>query len=643
MLTAALAVVVLVAMRAGVIASVSSDLAHHYALIKEFLDFGGRSVSRPYLGEMNVYPALTHWTLAQLTAVTGSVMRSISLSLIIGTTLIYTCFFLMAVRRSFGKSLITLALFSVILYPLEKLRLAAGDEIIGNFFLSQFFAEALFMACALLIYRLTKPFSAMRTLTVCFAIWVLPYAHLLPALRLLVIFGIVFLFDFYLMARQEKREVWRKKIPLMSFQGFAYGLIGLLLVWQHPAYAAMKHLSTNNGALAFGISPTVIGLLLVVFSAIVLPFLLWRTIKYREETGTFDRLALAMGLGASILLLAQLAALLIFKSGSPYAVAKHLFFVFTIDSLLLAVSISRLVDMGPVGQLFRGDSPADKLEARPELLAAMAILAAVLTVSSFYPAQSAFNMDQFVKLQRLVNSFPPGKVVLPMDSSLHGSLNYLVAIGDRRMPRDKTSLDVWRKKTGAIVQDALDGKIKIDYMVIDSPMKYKDIIPSLPHVQFVTYAKMPYEVVDRQGAIQRLEFGYSISFGANPDAQGFLAHGWSGTEPWGVWSEKETSTLKFRMNPSGKDVKYALKLDMKPFIAKDRTKQTVAVFVNNAKVAQQELTSRQELILPVSPDDDGVVVIDFKIKEPVSPKQLGLSADNRELGIGLVSMELMKF
>jgi len=642
MLSAAFAVMVLVVMRAGVVASGSVDLAHHYALIKEFLDFGGRTVSRPYLGEMNIYPAMSHWTMAHLTAVTGSIIRSISLSLIICTTLIYICFFIMALRNSFGKSLITLSLFSVILYPLEKLHLAAGYEIIGNFFLAQLFAEALFMVLALLIYRLTKPFSVMRTLTICIATWILPYAHLLPGLRLLVVFGVILMLDFYLVVSREKHEAWRKQLPYMALQGFAYGLIGLLLVWRHPAYAAFKQLATNNGGLEFGISLTVIGIALVLFSATVIPFLLWRTIKYREETGTFDRLALAMGIGASLLLLAQLAALLIVKSGSPYAVAKHMFFLFTTDSLLLAIGISRLLDMRPVGKFFRSDPSTAKLEARPELLAAIAILAAVFTVFSFYPAQSIFNMDRFDKLQKLVNCFPADKVVLPMDSSLPGVLNYLVAISDRHLPRNKTSLDLLRDKTDAIVKDASEGKIKIDYMVIDNPIKYKDIFPSLPHVQFVTYAQMPYEIVGQYDMIQRMEVGDIIRFGDNPVALKFLVGGWSNLEPWGVWSDAETSTLIFRVNTHGKALKYALKVTMNPWIAKGRYKQQLAVLVNKAKIAQRELTAPLELILPVHPDADDSVQIDFKIKDPMSPSQLGISSDSRKLGIGLISMELIK-
>jgi hypothetical protein len=99
-LSSVLAVIGLLISRARVIPSWSVDLANHYALIKEFIDFGGRTVPRPYLGmEMHIYPALSHWAVAKLTLLTGSVLLSISLVLITCTLFDHGVPFMMAKKR----------------------------------------------------------------------------------------------------------------------------------------------------------------------------------------------------------------------------------------------------------------------------------------------------------------------------------------------------------------------------------------------------------------------------------------------------------------------------------------------------------------------------------------------------------------
>jgi len=149
------------------------------------------------------------------------------------------------------------------------------------------------------------------------------------------------------------------------------------------------------------------------------------------------------------------------------------------------------------------------------------------------------------------------------------------------------------------------------------------------------------EVTDQYYAKEHLEVGKKVGFGNNTAAQLYLTTGWSALEPWGVWSNAEKAELRFRLRSNNKPVRFALKLSLSPFKATGKPKQDVSISINNVS-RKFELTSPQELILPFTPDPTGINVVVFTIKDPVSPSDLKISSDDRDLGIGLISIQLLK-
>lgn len=71
------------------------------------------------------------------------------------------------------------------------------------------------------------------------------------------------------------------------------------------------------------------------------------------------------------------------------------------------------------------------------------------------------------------------------------------------------------------------------------------------------------------------------------------------------------------------------------------TKQTVQVFVNGQFTCKRTITSEDmSLGVDFEPDKDGNVEITLLIPDAVSPKELGVSEDDRQLGIALTELSI---
>ena len=137
-----------------------------------------------------------------------------------------------------------------------------------------------------------------------------------------------------------------------------------------------------------------------------------------------------------------------------------------------------------------------------------------------------------------------------------------------------------------------------------------------------------------------IHLGQEISFDQPHMAQNCtLAGGWSSPEDWGVWSMGKTALLQLTLlKGPGKNIVASLKA--KPFPS---TGQTVVIKANGLKVANIALDAGSDTPLkfkiPGSAiPPSGALSLAFIIGKPTSPMALGLSSDDRSLGVGLVSI-----
>ncbi len=117
-----------------------------------------------------------------------------------------------------------------------------------------------------------------------------------------------------------------------------------------------------------------------------------------------------------------------------------------------------------------------------------------------------------------------------------------------------------------------------------------------------------------------------------------LSTGWAGVEADRVWSIGAKASLLFKANP---DNASTLKLDLEAFIPTPDTTQSVSFVLNGKPVKQVRFSAsntRQTISIPVAASDQ-VQALQLLIEKPVSPKSVGLSPDDRELGVALFGLE----
>ncbi|AYO94456.1 hypothetical protein AB8807_17950 [Xanthomonas campestris pv. olitorii] len=139
----------------------------------------------------------------------------------------------------------------------------------------------------------------------------------------------------------------------------------------------------------------------------------------------------------------------------------------------------------------------------------------------------------------------------------------------------------------------------------------------------------------------------SLATGASVPAaelRAYLQDGWSVDEPWGVWSEGDSSTISFQtsdpVRPGTELILYvnglwnALRRD-----AKVEARVNKGEWQTYWLSASSPAPSALAIHLPALPAK-AAVSVELHYDKPASPAELGISADARRITIGLTSMEI---
>lgn len=137
-----------------------------------------------------------------------------------------------------------------------------------------------------------------------------------------------------------------------------------------------------------------------------------------------------------------------------------------------------------------------------------------------------------------------------------------------------------------------------------------------------------------------------ISFSSNGTGQKYQLYGWSWPEKWGTWSDGDAALVLLFLPDAPKD-DVELLIDGHAFLADKHQFQEVDVTVNKHPVAtlkyDRQFNGGVRLVkipkLLVS-EKNGQLVIKLNFRNPKSPADLGISADTRRLGLGVVSLQL---
>ncbi|WP_192244054.1 glycosyltransferase [Mesorhizobium silamurunense] len=141
-----------------------------------------------------------------------------------------------------------------------------------------------------------------------------------------------------------------------------------------------------------------------------------------------------------------------------------------------------------------------------------------------------------------------------------------------------------------------------------------------------------------------------VSLAQADDPESFVRlTGFSAIEQWGVWTVGDLATVECTLPVEAAPT--SLRLSVVPFLYRRRSKVAVELFVNGMKAERRlfrptvrgaPLFVPQDwlMTLPGEVVPGSSLTIGFRIENPASPVQLGLSSDDRRLGLGLCQIEL---
>jgi hypothetical protein len=319
------------------ILSTSGDLALHYQLVDVFQH--GLSIPAPaiaYLDRMAVEPNLAH-RLAGLLAWAGFPgFSALSVLGVAAAALVWLTLF-DRLRRISAWAVAVGALLSFL--GARLLGAVHGGEVMENFFYPQMVAEAFFVTCAVAGAVLLQ---RSRWLFVGFAVAstiVCGFIHTLPAIKLAGTFMALLAFDAAFVTIRL-----RKPPPVACLVGLVALPASIVL---NPCFTTMVGMAAAWGGIWFRYPIGFAALIPaeLVLGALAISVLLRDLLRWSPEPGSPEnhsiqaaRLLSCMAAAAAAGGLGQFAFLQT-GAGSPYAVLKHAFGVFSLLCLMVPVAI----------------------------------------------------------------------------------------------------------------------------------------------------------------------------------------------------------------------------------------------------------------------------------------------------------------
>jgi hypothetical protein len=251
-----------------------------------------------------------------------------------------------------------------------------------------------------------------------------------------------------------------------------------------------------------------------------------------------------------------------------------------------------------------------------------------------FPVHNQGNDWQYFANYAAINKMGTNSVFLArLDESRLIASDQKINLQLRSGPLDKNSLyvlDLWKTNPEPILFDpTVDALLKLDGFTVLAPgWKTCKVCATLdPALEIPRFAPV-------------IEISKQIYF--SRDAEGrreFLLDGWAPYgEAWGNWSEGTTASMLLPI-PAGKPK--SLKLQARAFVHEKHPKLDVEILINGVpqkKVSLTEFESNQiDIPLPASLLGRDYFKLELKILNPASPKALGISEDDRQLGLGAIS------
>lgn len=168
----------------------------------------------------------------------------------------------------------------------------------------------------------------------------------------------------------------------------------------------------------------------------------------------------------------------------------------------------------------------------------------------------------------------------------------------------------------------------------------KEAIESITMLDRVVYdegKRMYLEFVRKQSEIPATPF--SIDFSSGGNSSRFIVKGFCGVESWGTWSSGRECAISFNLVEFNKKPLF-IKLYFN-VLTKGGYSQNIEFYLNDNLLDKKTYSIEyDELTFDVSKLVRRENTLTIKIPNAISPKSLGINEDERELGIGLIKIDL---
>jgi hypothetical protein len=167
---------------------------------------------------------------------------------------------------------------------------------------------------------------------------------------------------------------------------------------------------------------------------------------------------------------------------------------------------------------------------------------------------------------------------------------------------------------------------------------YTFIAPMLKNCQNVNNLM---DSVNKFGVdMERKYSGELLTFGIGKDSSKYVLSGFSQLQEWGVWSVGNNSDIYLHLQEGTTASKISMNAKS---LVQNNQPAVVKILVNDAAVGECNLNqdlSNCEVNSIIDFKQKGIVKISFQPLNPISYRELGLSDDGTEFGIGINSLEL---
>lgn len=416
-LASAAVIIMLVLAFAGYM-PMSGDFALHFILVDTLTRYGNVPPGTT-IGVMAGYPPGAHWLASVLGRIAGSSVTGIVMASIVA---LYLCNRMLL--RLAGNSMLALLVFCALFAAAASWHSTIGWELFVNFFYPQLVGDVILLGALLWLGSATgnRATVAIVAVAATVSMWIQP----LIAVHILGIGLTLSFLHAAIACLREKRFAVRAFLPVALLAAIAASLLAF-----HPAMQAMRAISENDGYLVFGYSS--ISMVISISAGLAL-INLWCHIA--RDTDPVDMVLGAAGVASALIALMQLAALFLAHAGSPYAVKKHMFIVFTIGML----NLTRLICASLRDTKQRSEYAG---LAAPLIAAVMSIMVLRCYTSPTAPVIAAVDYANEIAYR-----YKPGELVSDIEQP--AMINFMISQTALRHPWGMTSIG-WLQGTDPVI------------------------------------------------------------------------------------------------------------------------------------------------------------------------------------------------